>query len=159
VAGWLRNCSSIPGKGKTFSLLHGTQIDSGAHERIPAAPSLGVKWAERKANHSPSSSTNVKISFSYNLFSHASWDHRVYLSTEKTLRLLPQKACTATALLATYFTLVSCLAYSSTLKMEATCSFETSVDFLRATRRYIPEGRTLQELLKSNLRRCINYRG
>jgi hypothetical protein len=42
------------------------------------------------------------------------------------------------------FTLVSCLAYSSTLKMEATYSSETSVDFRRTTWRYIPEDRTLQ---------------
>jgi hypothetical protein len=41
------------------------------------------------------------------------------------------------------FTLVSCSAYSSTLKMDATCSFETSVDFQRTTWRYIPEYRTL----------------
>jgi hypothetical protein len=31
------------------------------------------------------------------------------------------------------FTLVSCLAYSSTTKMEATCSFEMSADFQRTT--------------------------
>jgi hypothetical protein len=35
--------------------------------------------------------------------------------------------------------LVSCSAYSSTLKREVTCSSETSVDFQRTTRRYIPE--------------------
>jgi hypothetical protein len=34
--------------------------------------------------------------------------------------------------------LVSCLTYSSTLKME-TCSYETSVDFQRTTRLYILE--------------------
>jgi hypothetical protein len=39
------------------------------------------------------------------------------------------------------FTMASCLAYSSTLKMDATCSSETSVDFKRTTRRYIPEDR------------------
>jgi hypothetical protein len=38
--------------------------------------------------------------------------------------------------------LVSCLAYSPNLKMEATCSSETSVDFQRTTRHYIPEERT-----------------
>jgi hypothetical protein len=37
--------------------------------------------------------------------------------------------------LAACFMLVSCSAYSSTLKMEATCSSETSVDFRRTTRR------------------------
>jgi hypothetical protein len=38
---------------------------------------------------------------------------------------------------ATCFELVSCLAYTSTLKMEATCFSETSVAFQRTTRRYI----------------------
>jgi hypothetical protein len=42
------------------------------------------------------------------------------------------------------FTLVSCSAYASTLNMEAICSSETSVDFQRTTRRYIPEDSTLQ---------------
>jgi hypothetical protein len=46
--------------------------------------------------------------------------------------------------LATLFTLVSCLAYSLTLKMEATFSPETSLDFQRTTRRYIREDRTLE---------------
>jgi hypothetical protein len=36
----------------------------------------------------------------------------------------------------------SCLGYSLALKMEATCSSETPVDFQRTTRRYIPD-RTL----------------
>jgi hypothetical protein len=42
------------------------------------------------------------------------------------------------------FTVVSCSAYFSTPKMEAICSSETSVDFQRTTRRYIPEDSTLQ---------------
>jgi hypothetical protein len=45
-----------------------------------------------------------------------------------------------------YFTLLSCLTYSSILKMKATCSSETSVDIQRTTRRYIPEDRTLHYL-------------
>jgi hypothetical protein len=51
--------------------------------------------------------------------------------------------------------LVSGLAFSSILKLEATCPSETSVDFERNTRRYIPEERTLQRkcfYLKDNLR-------
>jgi hypothetical protein len=36
----------------------------------------------------------------------------------------------------------SCLDYSSTLNLEATCSSETSVDLQRTTRCYIPEDRT-----------------
>jgi hypothetical protein len=40
--------------------------------------------------------------------------------------------------------LVSYLAYSSTLKMEGTCSSETSVGFQRTTWRDIPEDRALQ---------------
>jgi hypothetical protein len=42
---------------------------------------------------------------------------------------------------------VSCLAYSSTLKIVATCSSKTSVDFQLTTRGYIPENRTLHELV------------
>jgi hypothetical protein len=34
---------------------------------------------------------------------------------------------------------VSCLAYSLTLTVEAICFFETSVEFQRTARRYIPE--------------------
>jgi hypothetical protein len=45
--------------------------------------------------------------------------------------------------LATSCMLVSCLAYSSTLKMEVTYTCETSVDFQRTTQRYILEDRTL----------------
>jgi hypothetical protein len=41
------------------------------------------------------------------------------------------------------FTLVSCSAYYSTLKMEAICSSETSVAIQRITRPYIPEDSTL----------------
>jgi hypothetical protein len=41
------------------------------------------------------------------------------------------------------FMLVSCAAYSSTLKIEAIWSSETQVHFQRATRGYIQEGRTL----------------
>jgi hypothetical protein len=43
------------------------------------------------------------------------------------------------------FILVSCSTYTSTLKIEAICSNETSVEFQRTTRRYIPEDSTLQE--------------
>lgn len=38
---------------------------------------------------------------------------------------------------------VSCMGYSPTLKMEATYSSETSVDFQQATWYYIPEDRTV----------------
>jgi hypothetical protein len=41
------------------------------------------------------------------------------------------------------FTLVSWLAYSSILKLEATCSSETSVDFQLIKRRSTPGDRTL----------------
>jgi hypothetical protein len=47
-------------------------------------------------------------------------------------------------LLATSLAQFPCLAYSSTLKMEVICSYETSVDFQGATRLYITEGKTLQ---------------
>jgi hypothetical protein len=38
---------------------------------------------------------------------------------------------------------VSCFGFSSTLKMEETCSYETLVDFKRTTRRYNPGERNL----------------
>jgi hypothetical protein len=41
------------------------------------------------------------------------------------------------------FMLVSCSAYSTTMKMEAACSTETSLNFQQTTRRYIPEDRIL----------------
>jgi hypothetical protein len=50
------------------------------------------------------------------------------------------------------FTLVSWSAYSSTLKMERIFSSETSVDFQRTTRRYIPEDSTLQNHPCENLK-------
>lgn len=40
---------------------------------------------------------------------------------------------------ATYFMLVSCLAYTQTLKKEVTCFSETSVNFYLTTRHYITE--------------------
>jgi hypothetical protein len=51
-----------------------------------------------------------------------------------------------TPVLATCFTLVTCLAYYSTLKVEVTCFSETSVDFQRTARHYIPEDGTLDYL-------------
>jgi hypothetical protein len=59
------------------------------------------------------------------------------------------------------FTLVSCLAYYSTLKMNETCSYEMLVDFQRTIRRCIPEDRTLQGHRCENLKFCkfqIRYR-
>jgi hypothetical protein len=50
------------------------------------------------------------------------------------------------------FTLVSCLPYSLTLKMEVTCSSEMSVDFQRTTLHYIPKVRTLHN------HRCENFK-
>jgi hypothetical protein len=42
--------------------------------------------------------------------------------------------------------------YSSTLKVEATCSYETSVDFQRTIWRYIPDDRTLRNHQCENLK-------
>jgi hypothetical protein len=50
------------------------------------------------------------------------------------------------------FMLVSCVAYSSALKMEATCSSETSVNFHRTARSYIPEDRILNNHCCENLK-------
>jgi hypothetical protein len=50
---------------------------------------------------------------------------------------------TRPANIAAWFVLVSCFAYSSTLNMEATGSYETSGDFRRTTWLYVPQNRTL----------------
>jgi hypothetical protein len=55
------------------------------------------------------------------------------------------------------FTLVSCLDYSSTLKVEATCSSEMSVDCKRITWRYIPEDRSLYDHRCENLKSCFSF--
>jgi hypothetical protein len=54
-----------------------------------------------------------------------------------------------------FFTLVSCSAYSLTLKMEETYSSETSVDFQLTTRRYIPEDSALHNHRCENLKSYI----
>jgi hypothetical protein len=56
------------------------------------------------------------------------------------------------ALLATCFTLVPCLVYSSTPMIEATCSSETSDDFQRPAKRYIPEDTTVHNHRCENLK-------
>jgi hypothetical protein len=58
------------------------------------------------------------------------------------------------------FSLVSYLAYSSTLKTEATCSSEAPSDFQRNIQPYIPEDRTLQVTFRVWERNKSNgYRG
>jgi hypothetical protein len=49
-----------------------------------------------------------------------------------------------------------CLAYS-TLKMEATCSYETSVDFQQTTRHYIPEDIRPQILEKLSMFKGVPF--
>jgi hypothetical protein len=46
--------------------------------------------------------------------------------------------------------LLSCLAYYSTLKVEATCSSKMSVDFQQAAQHYIPEDKILHTVY------CLN---
>jgi hypothetical protein len=58
------------------------------------------------------------------------------------------------ASLVTYFILVSCLAYASTVKMEEIHASETSVEFQQTTGGYISEDRTLQMVLYSYLEIC-----
>jgi hypothetical protein len=54
------------------------------------------------------------------------------------------------------FMLVPCSAYFSTLKMEAICSSETSVEFQRTTGRYIPENGTLHNYCSDKIKSYIN---
>jgi hypothetical protein len=55
------------------------------------------------------------------------------------------------------FMLVCCLDYSSTLKTEATCSSETSVDFQWTKRRYIPDDTSLHNNRCENLKADISF--
>jgi hypothetical protein len=59
------------------------------------------------------------------------------------------------ALLATCFMLVSYLAYSSILKLEAICSSETPIDFQWTTWRYIPEDISLHNHRRKTLKSYI----
>jgi hypothetical protein len=61
------------------------------------------------------------------------------------------------ALLATCSMLVSCLAHSSHLEIEATYSFETSVDIQSTKPPYIPEDITLHNHSCENLESCKNF--
>jgi hypothetical protein len=75
----------------------------------------------------------------------------IYRLLIQSLRIIQARnQCT---LLAAHFHVGFCLVYSSTLKMESTFFFETSVDFQRTKGRNIAEGRTLHndccEKLKS----------
>jgi hypothetical protein len=54
-------------------------------------------------------------------------------------------------LLVAYFLLVSCMAYTSTLKMEALHSSEMSVNVCRTTQCQIPEASTLHSHPYNNL--------
>jgi hypothetical protein len=58
-----------------------------------------------------------------------------------------------------YFMLVSCLAYSLILKIEAVFSSKVSVDFQRPTWHYIPKDRTLHEKLCTYFFLETNHRG
>jgi hypothetical protein len=55
--------------------------------------------------------------------------------------------------------LVPCSAYSSTLKIEAISSSETSVDFQRTTWRYVPEDRTLKIIANYGMDRLLKDAG
>jgi hypothetical protein len=68
------------------------------------------------------------------------------------------------ARLTSFSMLISCFAYSSNLKTKATGSSEISIDFQRATRRYIPDDKlfsyegcsTLMEEKQPLQKECFN---
>jgi hypothetical protein len=69
-----------------------------------------------------------------------------YVLTEVTMKIMSlwgYDTAGVLLLLTARFLLISCLPYSSTLKKEATHSYETSMDSCRTTMRYNPEVRTL----------------
>jgi hypothetical protein len=56
---------SIPGRGKRFSCLHSVQTGSETHSAYYPTDTKGffqrVKWPGREADHSPSSTAEVKL--------------------------------------------------------------------------------------------------
>jgi hypothetical protein len=56
------------------------------------------------------------------------------------------------SMFAVCFMLLSCLTHSSALRMEATCSSKTSVDFHLTIHNYIPDNRTLHNCCCENLK-------
>jgi hypothetical protein len=61
----------------------------------------------------------------------------LYFVHSEVLTAVVMKSCT-------FLDVASCLVYSSTVKVEAICSFETSINFQRTAQRYIPEDRTIR---------------
>jgi hypothetical protein len=82
---------------------------------------------------------------------------KINRSFGRTCRLHHQDRWINRARTSSAFTLDSCLAYSSTLKTEETCPSETSVDFQRTTRQYIPEDRTVHDNRYENLQSYIIF--
>jgi hypothetical protein len=66
-----------------------------------------------------------------------------------------QKPVKIRALFPTCFTLVSCLASFWTLKMESICYSETSADFQRNTRGFMPEERTRKHFTASHAAKLL----
>jgi hypothetical protein len=136
VTGWATSLGSIPARSKRcFSYIQPpTQCVSGALSPL-------IRQAGSQPDRSAPSSDEAKewrvCLLGYNV---------VYsVESQVTFRrnMTPQSALLAT-----------CLAYSSTLKMDATCFSETCVGFQQTTQRYILEDRTA--VRTSNLTKLKN---
>jgi hypothetical protein len=90
------------------------------------------------------------------LESYVFWDITTYspLKVNERFRAICCLHFQREALLATCFVLLFCFAYSSTLKIEVTCSSETSVYLQRTTWRHIPEDRTIHNHRCENFKSC-----
>jgi hypothetical protein len=75
---------------------------------------------------------------------HFGGTYRLHLQGRRIRQARNQRESRCFASLPPAFTLVSSSAHCSTLKMEAICSSEKSVDFQQTTWHYIPEHSTLQ---------------
>jgi hypothetical protein len=84
---------------------------------------LGLVWQHRWTKWPPGATHFCKINLAIWDFFFVSWHHNLFWTGNSTLfhHLALPGAC---------LMLVSCLAYTSTLKMEATCFSEMSDDFL-----------------------------
>lgn len=66
---------------------------------------------------------------------------------------------TVEALITTCFILISCVAYSVTMKMKATYSSIKSADFQRTAQRYTPEDKIVKNIFKENYSSDLNTVG
>jgi hypothetical protein len=127
-------------QGRHRPLLHPVALATKCCDLVQYVfQSAPVRWTQL---HAVLANTRLSIR------SHAGGCEQQYLLVYDAVKSVPSRPkfrkhmLAPSAHVAVYFRAVPCLAHSSALKMEPTCSSETSIDFQRTTQHYIPEDRT-----------------